>query len=556
MDRPGKKAVVILLALILLDGCLHTLLSGLTPSLSALSFLFSFLLHNGILLLWGVSADRRLLPSASQRQLRLSVILMLLWILLRAVRYRLTLAGSPLYLPLWYAYYIPQILLPLSFFFAALYIGYPDLREQSPAWRLLYIPAFLLIAGILTNDMHQLAFVFAPDYDPVTHDVYSYGPLYYAAAVWSAALIFAALILIRKRAGDSSRRQPWLPFVWPVLYILYIALFLFREPPFGLPRPFQYPEASCYTMLAIWETCIEKRLIPSNTEYDFFFSRAAIPAVITTAGGREVYRSACAAALPPEKKEEARIAPVMLGRDTRLSCHEIRGGYVYWTDDLSDLNRANAKLSSAAQTLSEETDLLAAENRLRREQAHIREQSEIYTSINRALRPELDALGALLDKTDPSAPDLRQSLGAICVRGAYVKRRANLMLLAAGSSGIPAAELALCVSESLTYLRLCGADCTLTGSLSGTLPADDALLLYDLFQWTAELSLPRPRYILVRLAQSGGVSLRVVLEADDLTNAPVWDDARAEQDGVTLRTETEDGCLYITLLLPEGGGGT
>ena len=48
--------------------------------------------------------------------------------------------------------------------FAVLYIGKPYHYQLERKWRILYIPAFILIGGIMTNDFHQLAFRFQMEY--------------------------------------------------------------------------------------------------------------------------------------------------------------------------------------------------------------------------------------------------------------------------------------------------------------------------------------------------------------------------------------------------------
>lgn len=63
---------------------------------------------------------------------------------------------------LWYLYYVPQILAPLFSLYAALQLGRREDDALSLKWHLLFIPAVLLIGGVLINDLHQMAFRAAP----------------------------------------------------------------------------------------------------------------------------------------------------------------------------------------------------------------------------------------------------------------------------------------------------------------------------------------------------------------------------------------------------------
>ena len=47
----------------------------------------------------------------------------------------------------------------------------------------MYIPSILMIAGILTNDLHQWAFYFHEGYE-AGWDIYQRGILYYIATAW------------------------------------------------------------------------------------------------------------------------------------------------------------------------------------------------------------------------------------------------------------------------------------------------------------------------------------------------------------------------------------
>ena len=53
---------------------------------------------------------------------------------------------------------MPQILAPLFSLFAALQLGQWEKDAFSRKWYLMFIPAALLIGGVLTNDWHQAAF--------------------------------------------------------------------------------------------------------------------------------------------------------------------------------------------------------------------------------------------------------------------------------------------------------------------------------------------------------------------------------------------------------------
>lgn len=557
MGIRGDRRLYIALGLFGLAGLLNMLQGYAGPDVRSLVFVANFAIYTGVIIAWGISVHRRLLPSELRRYPVLSVFLMVLWMLLRVLRYRLAPGGTPLDRLSWYAYYIPQSLLPLLFFFSALCVRMPESYRPARAWRLLLIPAALLILVMLTNDLHELAFRFPAGPGPT--EVYSRGPAYYAVIVWNAGLFLGAVALISAKVRLSpARRRLWQVLIWLAGYAAYLGLLVAVESllPAGarIRLPYQYPEISCFTMIAVWESCIRTHLIPSNTEYPYFFAHASVAAQIVDDRGQAVFRAEDAPVLTARQMAAAAEGPVLLDRDTRLSGRAIHGGHVYWTDSLADLNRRRDELAAVGVILSEEMNLLSAENRLRRREAHIRERTAIYESVADAVQPQLDRLHDLFSGAATDGPDARRRLAEACVYGAYIKRRANLVLLAADTDDIPAGELTLCVRESLSYLRLCGADCALTEELAGALPAREALVVYDFLEWAVERSLPGLRALLVRLGTDGGLSARILLEAEPAGIDAPWDDERLAALRADCRLAREDDGLLLELLLPKGGG--
>lgn len=75
------------------------------------------------------------------------------WLFLRAVKYRFF-VDDDVTRYLWYLYYVPQVLAPLFSLNAALQIGRREDELFLRRWYWLFVPATLLIGGILTNDWH------------------------------------------------------------------------------------------------------------------------------------------------------------------------------------------------------------------------------------------------------------------------------------------------------------------------------------------------------------------------------------------------------------------
>lgn len=82
---------------------------------------------------------------------------------------------------LWYLYYLPMLVIPLLAVFVAASLGRSE-RYRLPRWtRLLYLPVGALVALVLTNDFHQLVFVFPPEAAVWRDGDFSHAAGYFAA---------------------------------------------------------------------------------------------------------------------------------------------------------------------------------------------------------------------------------------------------------------------------------------------------------------------------------------------------------------------------------------
>ena len=119
-------------------------------------------IYIGLFVAWGISIHRRIVqPQVSLYLIAISA-LMVLWIILRTIRYSLT---DCIWLMryLWYLYYLPMLLIPLLGVFVALSLGKTE-NFRLPKWTaLFYIPTIVLFLLVMTNDLHQHVFIFPAD---------------------------------------------------------------------------------------------------------------------------------------------------------------------------------------------------------------------------------------------------------------------------------------------------------------------------------------------------------------------------------------------------------
>ena len=152
--------VLLTVFLILFANFVRVITMNTTQALYVVSHIVVLMIYLGILVSWGSSVYDRIVNRSIRRHLIVLVCLMMLWMLTRTLRLTVFDHVFPVGQWCWYAYYISMILIPQLCLFAAKYIGRPEEYRLPKKWYLMYIPSVLLILGILTNDLHQLAFRF------------------------------------------------------------------------------------------------------------------------------------------------------------------------------------------------------------------------------------------------------------------------------------------------------------------------------------------------------------------------------------------------------------
>ena len=102
-------------------------------------------------MLWCVSVKNRIINKQICRYLICVGGLMCFWLFIRAIKWYFVGNFDDVTRYLWYMFYIPMILIPLFGVFIASSIGKPENYRLPGKWKLLFIPAFVLIILILTN---------------------------------------------------------------------------------------------------------------------------------------------------------------------------------------------------------------------------------------------------------------------------------------------------------------------------------------------------------------------------------------------------------------------
>lgn len=548
MQKQNKaliRTAVIVLLLILLAIYLRFI--GNEGTLPTFAGLVRSFIYIGLFGAWGVSVWRRIVQKQIRRYLLLVSILIAFWLVIRTIKFNL---GMDLNVNryIWYGYYIPMLFIPLMALFVSLSLGKAE-SYHLPRWTAaLYIPTAILVLLVLTNDFHQLVFTFPPGTDIWTDKSYAYNTGYWFVICWEALCAAAAIIIMLFKCRiPQSRSVLWLPLVPFGVSLLYGLMYI-AGVPWLITIAGDFTVMQCLLYTAVFESCIQCGFIQSNTGYDLLFPVSTLSAQVVDKNYNVVYSSVSVYKLPKPVLRQTETGTVALDRNTLLKGNAIRAGFVVWQEDVTEL-------ADAIDELKENQEQIKHANRVERENyntkrliSQLREKNRLYDLLQQQTAKQNALLSGVLEAYCQTVDESERKklLAKAAVFGAYIKRRGNLVFLGEQNKLLPAAELSLCLNESMQNLELMGVICELTLKLDGMIAIDTATRIYDMFQSVVEAALEGLTGIWVHVSErTGDVIARI--EAVSPANLSAIDlcGIKAVREG--------DGTWSLTLRLPKGG---
>ena len=461
--------------------------------------------------LWGFSLDRRIIQRQALHCLRLTAALMLLWLILRTLKYSVV-TGLAAGRYIWYLYYLPMLFLPLLWVYIALSMGKSeDYRLSRGTGMLSIIPAALFLL-VITNDLHQQVFAFKSGVPglPVS-GTYSYRPLYFICLGWMVVcMAFSLVCLFRKSRIPSGEGKRITPFVLGCAMLLYSILYLSGIPAvrwwFG-----DMNVMFCLLYAAIYESCIRCRMIPSNTGYVELFEASTLAACIADRSGRIVLRSRAAGKDMTCPQEGQRI---VRPDGMRISSAPISGGYAVWQDNVRQLAELRTRLNANKEEMERNKKKLKDAYLVQKSLHELTEKNRIYNELEAKHSRQTAQMRQMLAQCEKSGPAERRSLlKKVLLLGTYIKRSANLYFLSSEYQWLPQQELRLTVDEAVRALTACGTECGVIYRTTEPMRASEVVRLFDLLEIVAETTVDDLRSLFISVSDSA-MDLSVECAAD------------------------------------------
>ncbi len=517
----------------------------------------SVIICAAICIAWTISVRSHIMQSTVRRLLACIGLCMIFGTIIQFSKYKFFNFPEILFLKRFcrYLYYLPATLIPLLLYLCAIKTADPEKKLKEKAVFLLILWSALNLL-ILTNDYLGLAFV------RLTETGEDIAPMNYREAVilsfvWDGVLLARTFFVLYKSTRlKTARKKFWLP-VACLLTGLLIFIVNILTPGHIVERLIYIYAVYDAMIIAFCEGCIAIGLIPSNFGYSEIFEASSLSAQIIDGTGKVALKSRHAIELPPEIIRKRDSAPVMLDADTRLQGQPIDGVYVYWTEDVSEMNRMYASLKETAGDLMETRLLVQAENELKEERIRLETQRQLYDHIATAANLQIQQVSDLGERASECTEEQEQIMREAMLPLAYVKRLANLMLLSEQRKEIPFDELRTSMEESLKYLTYQNVSVLLLGTSEKILPADLLILIYQYFQQLLEKALPDLSGVIIHIEENkDSLTLKFMIgTTPERVKMEGWKE-KFEGYQVSLSEKVTEEMIIFLLAIPPAAGKT
>lgn len=499
--------------------------------------------HIIMIIVWSVSIYMRVVSKQIRNLLMTVGALMIMWLVIRTCKLEFLYTTDTLTRYLWYAFYVPMILIPLIGVFITMHIGKADDYTIPAKYKLYFIPAVLVILLVFTNDYHRLVFDFPNGIHYFNSD-YTYGILYFIPAGWFTLLgFYFVLKLLTKSRVPGSRVFQKVHILIMATAVVFWCLYAFT----GIDADLTAVDCALITLLL--ESAIQSGLIRTSTNYRTLFEISSVTAQIVDDNFNVCIRSAESGYFTTDILKNAVSAPQNLG-DYILNAEKISGGFVYWQDDIKKISELIETLQETQKQLSENNFLLQAEYELKENKAKTEEKNRLFNKLIYEISPQLLKTEELLTLASADEENKRKHLAKLAVIGAYIKRRGNLFITSEDKKIIRSREIEFCINESLSNLRQLDIDPSFIFNLQEDIAAETAVKIYDIFEFFIEDLLDFVDAVFVKISEKdGNISMRMMFGAAK-TEYEIHTDSEI-LNGTEINIENSDDDILVDILIPK-----
>lgn len=344
----------------------------------------------------------------------------------------------------WYLLYIPLLFIPTMWFITNNQIYIKNKKYKRGIAIITLLISFILLLLVLTNDFHELVFIF-PEESTGTHvSDYKYNIGYFIIYAYIFLEILTTIILFYTFSNKKiTIKQKILPSVVILLVLIYSILYVATD----ISIPYLSDMTLVYTILGTLLVFVSLKcgLIKNSGAYFEFFETCNVPLAIVNEKQDIEYQN-------------IRYKEQKTNKNMLLNKQKLNSGTLLVLEDVGKLKELQDNLKQEIIKLEYTNKILEKNNEVLQKEKQIEQHSLLLNKIEKQIKRKRVVLEQLLNKlpteiTQENKKQTKETLNEIKTIVGYLKRKTSLILLAEQKNEISKDEVKLMFNESFNDLK-------------------------------------------------------------------------------------------------------
>ena len=344
----------------------------------------------------------------------------------------------------WYLLYIPLLFIPTMWFITNNQI-YIKNKTYKKVMAIISISiSLLLFLLVLTNNFHQLVFIF-PDYVTGNHvGDYKYNIGYFVIYAFIFVEILTTIVMFYVFSlKKTTIKQKILPSIVILLVFVYSILYMATD----IFIPYLFDMTLVYTILGTILVYVSLKcgLVKNSGAYFEFFETCNVPLAIVNEKQYIEYQNA--------QYEKQKTNGNML-----LQKQKLNSGTLLVLDDVEKLKSLQKELKTENEKLEYINKILENKKEVLQKEKQIKQHALLLDKVEKQIKNKKNVFEELLNNlpetiTTENKKQTKETLDEIKSIVGYLKRKTSLILLSEQKQKITKDELKLLFNESFNDLK-------------------------------------------------------------------------------------------------------
>lgn len=344
----------------------------------------------------------------------------------------------------WYLLYIPLLFIPSMWFITNNQIYIKNKTYKKVVAIISLAISLLLFMLVLTNDFHELVFIF-PEGSTGSHPSgYKYNFGYFIIYAFIFLEILTTIVLFYTFSNKKTTiKQKILPSVVIALILVYSILYVVTD----ISVPYLSDMTLVYTILGTLLVFVALKcgLIKNSGAYFEFFETCNVPLAIENEKQDIEYQNV--------QYQNKKANKNMLVQKQKLS-----SGTLLVLDDVGKLKTLQKELKIENEKLEYTNKILENKKEILQKEKQIKQRTLLLDKVEKQIKNKKNVLEELLNSlpetiTAENKNQTKETLNEIKIIVGYLKRKTSLILLAEQKQEITKDELKLLFNESFNDIK-------------------------------------------------------------------------------------------------------